>query len=105
MPYVNIQIAREGATVEQKAELIQGVTDLLVRVLNKNLERLSSSFKKSIRTVGASQACRSPSTDVSNVRQWKREVGNQGEPKHERSCRVQRRSENSVTLARWWRPH
>jgi len=33
---VNIQITREGATVEQKAELIQGVTDLLVRVLNKN---------------------------------------------------------------------
>ena len=24
MPYVNIQITREGATVEQKAELIQG---------------------------------------------------------------------------------
>ncbi|MEP6889329.1 MAG: 4-oxalocrotonate tautomerase family protein [Nitrospirota bacterium] len=36
MPYVNIQITREGATVEQKAELIQGVTDLLARVLNKN---------------------------------------------------------------------
>ena len=36
MPYVNIQITREGATVEQKAELIQRVTDLLVRVLNKN---------------------------------------------------------------------
>ncbi|HSQ50679.1 MAG TPA: 4-oxalocrotonate tautomerase family protein [Nitrospiraceae bacterium] len=36
MPYVNIQITREGATVEQKTELIQGVTDLLVRVLNKN---------------------------------------------------------------------
>lgn len=36
MPYVNIQITREGATAEQKAELIQGVTDLLQRVLNKN---------------------------------------------------------------------
>ena len=36
MPYVNIKITREGATVEQKAELIAGVTDLLVRVLNKN---------------------------------------------------------------------
>lgn len=36
MPYVNIQITREGATPEQKAELIKGVTDLLVRVLNKN---------------------------------------------------------------------
>ncbi len=36
MPYVNIRITREAATAEQKAELIRGVTDLLVRVLNKN---------------------------------------------------------------------
>jgi len=36
MPYVNIKITREGATPAQKAELIQGVTDLLVRVLDKN---------------------------------------------------------------------
>lgn len=36
MPYVNIKITREGATPAQKAELIAGVTDLLVRVLNKN---------------------------------------------------------------------
>jgi 4-oxalocrotonate tautomerase len=36
MPYVNIQITREGASTAQKAELIRGVTDLLVRVLNKN---------------------------------------------------------------------
>ncbi len=36
MPYVNIKITREGATAEQKAELIRGATDLLVRVLNKN---------------------------------------------------------------------
>lgn len=36
MPYVNIKITREGATPEQKAELIRGATDLLVRVLNKN---------------------------------------------------------------------
>ena len=36
MPYVNIKITREGVTVEQKAELIAGVTELLVRVLNKN---------------------------------------------------------------------
>jgi 4-oxalocrotonate tautomerase len=36
MPFVNIQITREGATPEQKAELIAGVTELLVRVLNKN---------------------------------------------------------------------
>jgi 4-oxalocrotonate tautomerase len=36
MPYVNIKITREGATREQKAELIRGATELLVRVLNKN---------------------------------------------------------------------
>jgi 4-oxalocrotonate tautomerase len=36
MPYVNIKITREGATREQKAKLIKGVTDLLVEVLNKN---------------------------------------------------------------------
>jgi 4-oxalocrotonate tautomerase len=35
MPYVNIKITREGATSQQKAELIKGVTELLVRVLNK----------------------------------------------------------------------
>jgi 4-oxalocrotonate tautomerase len=36
MPYVNIKITREGATTEQKAELISGVTALLQRVLGKN---------------------------------------------------------------------
>jgi len=36
VPYVNIKITREGATPAQKAELIAGVTDLLVRVLDKN---------------------------------------------------------------------
>jgi 4-oxalocrotonate tautomerase len=36
MPYVNIRITREGATVEQKAALIKGATQLLVDVLGKN---------------------------------------------------------------------
>jgi 4-oxalocrotonate tautomerase len=36
MPYINIKITREGATQEQKAALIAGVTDLMVRVLDKN---------------------------------------------------------------------
>jgi 4-oxalocrotonate tautomerase len=36
MPYVHIRITREGATAEQKEELIKGTTDLLVRVLKKN---------------------------------------------------------------------
>jgi 4-oxalocrotonate tautomerase len=36
MPYVNIKITREGATTEQKAELIRGVTELLRDTLGKN---------------------------------------------------------------------
>jgi len=36
MPYVNIKITREGASAEQKARLIKGVTDLLVKELGKN---------------------------------------------------------------------
>lgn len=36
MPYVNIKITKEGATTEQKKQLIEGVTQLLVDVLNKN---------------------------------------------------------------------
>ncbi|MCG5536521.1 2-hydroxymuconate tautomerase family protein [Ectothiorhodospira mobilis] len=36
MPYVNIKITREGATAEQKAELIRGATQLLVDVLGKD---------------------------------------------------------------------
>jgi 4-oxalocrotonate tautomerase len=36
MPYVNIKVTKEGVTAEQKARLIQGVTNLLVDVLGKN---------------------------------------------------------------------
>jgi 4-oxalocrotonate tautomerase len=36
MPYVNIKITREGATTEQKARLIEGVTELLKTTLGKN---------------------------------------------------------------------
>jgi len=36
MPYVNIKITKDGATREQKALLIEGVTALLQKVLNKN---------------------------------------------------------------------
>ena len=36
MPYVNIKITREGATSDQKAELIRGVTELLRDKLGKN---------------------------------------------------------------------
>ena len=38
MPYVNIKVTggSEAPSAEQKAELIKGVTEVLVRVLNKN---------------------------------------------------------------------
>ncbi|MBC5858076.1 4-oxalocrotonate tautomerase family protein [Campylobacter jejuni] len=38
MPFVNIRITKENGepTLKQKQELIQGVTDLLAKVLNKN---------------------------------------------------------------------
>ena len=36
MPYVNVKITREGATPEQKAELIRRMTRVLVDVLGKN---------------------------------------------------------------------
>ena len=36
MPYVNIKITKEGATTEQKAQLIHGVTRMLQDILGKN---------------------------------------------------------------------
>lgn len=35
MPYVNIKVTKEGVTAEQKAKLIEGVTQLLFDVLGK----------------------------------------------------------------------
>ena len=36
MPFVNIKITKDGATVEQKQQLIAGVTNLLVNIMGKN---------------------------------------------------------------------
>ena len=36
MPFVNIKITKEGATPDQKAQVIKGVTQVLVDVLGKN---------------------------------------------------------------------
>jgi len=38
MPYVNVKITREGATADQKAEVIRRMTQVLVDVLGKNPE-------------------------------------------------------------------
>ena len=36
MPYVNVQVTREGVTKEQKQQIIEGITQVLVDVLHKN---------------------------------------------------------------------
>lgn len=36
MPYFNIKVTKDGVTAAQKAELIKGATDLLVKVLGKD---------------------------------------------------------------------
>lgn len=36
MPFVNIEVTREGVTREQKQKLIKEVTDLITKVLNKD---------------------------------------------------------------------
>jgi len=38
MPFINIKITDEGVTKEQKQQLIEGTTKLMVEVLNKNPE-------------------------------------------------------------------
>jgi 4-oxalocrotonate tautomerase len=36
MPYVKIEVTREGVTRQQKQALIKGVTDVITSVLNKD---------------------------------------------------------------------
>ncbi len=36
MPYINIKVTDEQVTVQQKKQLIQGATQLLIDVLDKN---------------------------------------------------------------------
>lgn len=36
MPYVKIEVTREGVTREQKQTLIKGITDLITNTLNKD---------------------------------------------------------------------
>ncbi len=36
MPYIKIELTREGVTREQKQQLISGVTDVITNVLNKD---------------------------------------------------------------------
>lgn len=36
MPYVNVRITDDNVTAEQKSEVIKGITDVLVKVLDKS---------------------------------------------------------------------
>ncbi|MDR3569039.1 MAG: 4-oxalocrotonate tautomerase family protein [Syntrophobacteraceae bacterium] len=40
MPYVNVKIAKSGATAEQKSKIISGVTQVLVDTLGKDPETI-----------------------------------------------------------------
>jgi 4-oxalocrotonate tautomerase len=39
MPYVNVRITKTGVTAAQKAEIIKGITEVLVKTLRKDPER------------------------------------------------------------------
>lgn len=40
MPYVNVQITKDGVTVEQKAQVVKEITETLQRVLGKRPEHI-----------------------------------------------------------------
>jgi 4-oxalocrotonate tautomerase len=40
MPYVNVRITKDGATAEQKRQVVEEITGTLVRVLNKKPEHI-----------------------------------------------------------------
>ena len=40
MPYVNVKITKDGTSVEQKKQIIEGITNILVNVLNKKPEHI-----------------------------------------------------------------
>ncbi len=38
MPYVNVRVTRDGVTADQKRQIVEEITDTLVRVLGKRPE-------------------------------------------------------------------
>ncbi len=40
MPYVNVKITKDGTSVEQKKQIVEGITNILVNVLNKKPEHI-----------------------------------------------------------------
>ena len=67
MPYVNIKITKEGATPEQKAQLIQGATQLLVDVLGKNPKTTVVVIEEVDTGVHPSRAKQLPSTILYSI--------------------------------------
>ena len=64
MPYVKIEVTREGVTREQKQALIKGVTDLMSDVLNKDPQWRSDQYRH---TPGRPCACRSTNIRVNTI--------------------------------------
>ncbi len=61
MPYVRVEIT-DGATTEQKRAISKGITDVLVKVLNKNPEYTFVVIDEVIPTTGATRASWSPTS-------------------------------------------
>lgn len=40
MPYINVKITKDGATIEQKRQIVEEMTQTLVSVLNKKPEHV-----------------------------------------------------------------
>jgi 4-oxalocrotonate tautomerase len=40
MPYVNVRITRDGVTADQKRQIVEDITETLVRVLGKKPEHI-----------------------------------------------------------------
>ncbi len=40
MPYINVKITKDGTSVEQKKQIVEEMTQTLVRVLNKKPEHI-----------------------------------------------------------------
>ena len=40
MPYVNVRITKDGVTADQKRQLVEDITETLVRVLGKRPEHI-----------------------------------------------------------------
>ncbi len=56
MPYINVRITRDGVTTEQKKQIVEEMTQTLVKVLGKKPEHIHI-IMKSNRKTGVSRGC------------------------------------------------